>query len=386
MSDNAGKIKLLLVTYGLNTIGGLQSWQHLLVHELLRRGHMITILEMYDYSESMPDKRFVREWNEGIKIIKINGPIVQRGVNPNTNRSALKVVLNVFQKMKLDRFISKGTFDAMLLPDPNFAFFFFKSTLRRTNCIVQFHSSFDRFKATSKLRYVLTKRRMSAFKKFLFLSQGDVSKAINNGFDEAKLSYIFNFIDERKYVEVAKMNIAKTRQLLVVGNLDNPDKQIDHVLRAFSMIDTAVRSNWKIKIVGDGTTKMSLVQLSQELEIEQCIEFAGKKANPVNDYFESRFYVLSSSFEGFPLTLLECIHSNLPIIAYECAPSIVEIVHDNVNGIVVRPGDIGQLSQSMDRLMRTPELLESMSLKQNEFKEKFGIESTLLAWEKLFSC
>lgn len=376
-------MKLLLVTYGLNTVGGVQSWQHLFTHQLHKRGHNVTILEMYDYSELMPDKKFIREWDKNISIIKLNGPIIQRGINRYTSISALKVVFNYWQKFKLDRFIKKESFDALLFPDPNFTFSFLNKTIKRNNSIVQFHSSFDRFKNTSYLRYWLTKRKVSSFKRFLLLSKGDVEKAIKNGFPAEKLSHMYNFIDESKFEVLHEDRKIRLKQILIVGNLDNPDKQIDHVLRAFASINKQTAQGWTIKIVGEGATAATLQKLSDSLDISTSVKFVGKKINPAQEFLESAFYVLSSSFEGFPLTLLECIFTNLPIISYECAPSIKEIVEDGVNGFVVRKDSIERLASGMKKLMIDPRLIERMAENQNTFKEKFSSRKIVEQWEEI---
>lgn len=376
-------MKLLLVTYGLNTVGGVQSWQHLFTHQLLNRGHNVTILEMYDYSELMPDKKFSREWDKSIAIIKLNGPIIQRGINKYTLISALKVVLNYWRKLKLDRFIATESFDAILFPDPNFTFSFLSRTIERNNSIVQFHSSFNRFKNTSHIRYWLTKRKVSSFRKFLFLSKGDVNEAIKNGFPQDKLSYMYNFIDESRFEADPMHGPLRNRQILVVGNLDNPDKQIDHILKAFALIDKETTRGWTIKIVGEGETRITLQNLSSQLDISSSVNFVGKKSNPAQDFFESAFYVLSSSFEGFPLTLLECVYTNVPIISYECAPSIKEIVEEGVNGLVVQKNSIEKLADAMKYLMTNPEIVRKMADNQTAFKNKFSSKKIILQWEEL---
>ena len=338
---------------------------------------------MYDYSELMPDKKFSREWDKSIAIIKLNGPIIQRGINKYTLISALKVVLNYWRKLKLDRFIATESFDAILFPDPNFTFSFLSRTIERNNSIVQFHSSFNRFKNTSHIRYWLTKRKVSSFRKFLFLSKGDVNEAIKNGFPQDKLSYMYNFIDESRFEADPMHGPLRNRQILVVGNLDNPDKQIDHILKAFALIDKETTRGWTIKIVGEGETRITLQNLSSQLDISSSVNFVGKKSNPAQDFFESAFYVLSSSFEGFPLTLLECVYTNVPIISYECAPSIKEIVEEGVNGLVVQKNSIEKLADAMKYLMTNPEIVRKMADNQTAFKNKFSSKKIILQWEEL---
>lgn len=377
-------MKLLVVTYGLNTVGGVQSWQHLFAHEFIKRGHSVTLYETYDYSKTHSDKAFIREWDSRIRIVSKNGPVVQRGVNPRTCLTAISVYFDFLEKIKFSRFVKNERFDSILFVDPNFTFFLPRSIIRTFNCFVQFHSSFVRFKSTSKLRYLLTKKRAKYYNKFIFLSRGDMKQAIDDGFDSDKVGYMYNFINESRFLNIQKSDFAYNKQILIVANLDNPDKQVDHVLKAFAIIDFDIRMGWMIKIVGEGEYKSKLIQLSIDLDIDSQVIFTGKKSNPTLDFFESNFYVLSSSFEGAPLTLLECVFSNLPAISYNCSPFVKEIIRDGYNGKIIYENDWKPLAVAMQNFMQDSTLVERMSLRLNEVQPFFSLENIIGRWESLF--
>lgn len=377
-------MKLLIVTYGLNTIGGVQSWQHIFAHKLLARGHSIIIMEMYDYSNLCIDKKLQRQWDPNVKIIRNNGPIVQRRINRKTNWAAFTVVINIFKKHRLSKYLKKEKFDALLFTDPNFTFFFFKKALESNNTFVQFHSSFSRFMSTSRIRYYLIKKRYKSFKKFIWLTEEDARLATNNGFKNDKICYINNFIDDQKFSSPSNRNVHKKKQILIVGNLSNPDKQVDHALLAFQMIDKRITSEWKIRIIGNGDYINSLIQLSKNLGLSDKVIFAGKKENPVPDYFESSFFLICSTFEGGPLTLLECIHSALPVVSYNCSPFIKEIIKNNENGFIVEQNNIPELSRVITNMIQNPKRLLYMSESQDRLREKYSMENILTKWEELF--
>ena len=378
-------MKILIVTYGLNTAGGLQAWQHMFSHELIKRGHNLTIMEMYDYSNLYEEKKVVRSWNEKIKIIRENGNIIQRGINLNTTIDALKVMMNYSKKRQYSLMLKKEKFDVILFTDPNFTFHFFEKTIKNNNCFVQFHNSFERFMTTSKIRYHLIKHKIKSFKKFILLSQGDVDNAIKNGFQPEKLTYVTNFINEKKFLEYRKDYSLKSKIILIVSMLSSKDKQVDHVLKAFSLIEKRISKDWKIKIIGEGKIKYELIELCNKLDIRDNVEFVGQKDNPIEDFFGSDFFVLSSSYEGFPLTLLECVFSNLPIIAYECSPSIKNIVTDGFNGLIVARNNIKSLADAMASLILNSDKVKFFSQNQEKIKEKFVTNNVINMWEALFS-
>ncbi|MGN6083202.1 glycosyltransferase family 4 protein [Trinickia sp.] len=67
-------------------------------------------------------------------------------------------------------------------------------------------------------------------------------------------------------------------------------------------------------------------------------------------YALSDFIVLASAFDQWGLCVNEAMASGRPAIVSETCGCANELVHDGVNGFVVRPGDVDQLAQKMQQL------------------------------------
>ncbi|WP_170684982.1 glycosyltransferase, partial [Escherichia coli] len=50
--------------------------------------------------------------------------------------------------------------------------------------------------------------------------------------------------------------------------------------------------------------------------------------------------LLTSSFEGFPMTLLESMSWGIPCISADCVSGPGDIIQPDVNGHLYQPGDI----------------------------------------------
>lgn len=50
--------------------------------------------------------------------------------------------------------------------------------------------------------------------------------------------------------------------------------------------------------------------------------------------------LLTSSFEGFPMTLLEALSWGIPCISADCVSGPADIIQPDVNGHLYQPGDI----------------------------------------------
>lgn len=70
-------------------------------------------------------------------------------------------------------------------------------------------------------------------------------------------------------------------------------------------------------------------------------------------------FLLPSRFEGFPLTVLECLHAGVPVVAHDVG-GVAEAVADGETGFVVPAGDEDAFVDRTERLVRDPERRERM--------------------------
>jgi glycosyltransferase involved in cell wall biosynthesis len=93
--------------------------------------------------------------------------------------------------------------------------------------------------------------------------------------------------------------------------------------------------------------------------------------------------------EGVPKVLLEAAASARPIVATD-TPGCREIVHDEVNGLLVPPHDVAALVQAIQTLLRSPELREKLGragreIAVAEFAEEIVVEQTMSLYQELLS-
>ena len=119
--------------------------------------------------------------------------------------------------------------------------------------------------------------------------------------------------------------------ILSVGRLD-PLKRIDLLLKAISKIKKGGRAI----IVGDGVASEELKKLSQELKIEDRIEFLGR----VNDdqlielYANAKAVYYAPVDEDYGYVTLEAFFSRKPIITCIDSGGVLEFAKDKTNAIV----------------------------------------------------
>ncbi len=83
------------------------------------------------------------------------------------------------------------------------------------------------------------------------------------------------------------------------------------------------------------------------------VRLLGARADIPSLLAESGVFVLSSRYEGMPLSIIEAMRSGLPVIASRVG-GVAELVEDGRTGILVAPGDVEGMKSAMRRLARRP--------------------------------
>ncbi len=123
-------------------------------------------------------------------------------------------------------------------------------------------------------------------------------------------------------------------------------KGFDILLKSISIV-RELYPNVFLTIVGDGELRNYLIRLSNDLNIQNSVNFVGFQNNPYPYIKYSDLYVLSSRWEGFPNTLLEAITLNKKVVSTNCKSGTFEILNDYENGIIVKTDDPVSLAEGI---------------------------------------
>jgi glycosyltransferase involved in cell wall biosynthesis len=119
----------------------------------------------------------------------------------------------------------------------------------------------------------------------------------------------------------------------------------------------------QVRIVGIGPRLESLRRLADDLGLAPNLSFLGAVRDRVQlmrHYFEADLFCLPSLQEGFGIVFLEAMAAGLPIVAAR-AGATPEVVKENQVGLLFRPGDPGELSRLLARMLGDAELRCSFS-------------------------
>lgn len=142
----------------------------------------------------------------------------------------------------------------------------------------------------------------------------------------SKVSYIPNGVNLEHFSKnKPKRGNTRVIRLLSVGRLAET-KGHRYLIEALSYLKSEY-PQIKLDIFGNGPLKQTLLRRAQQLEVYDSIEFKlpvrYEQMPPIYNQYD--FLVMPSVFEGFPLSLIEAMACELPIIA-STIPGITGIV------------------------------------------------------------
>jgi len=169
--------------------------------------------------------------------------------------------------------------------------------------------------------------------------------------------------------------------VLTVGRLVD-DKALDVLLEAFARAGNEFR-DWRLAVLGEGLLAGSLRAQAESLGIAGRVDWHGVVPDPYPFYRAARVFALPSRVEGTPNALLEAMSCGLPVVVSDGAPGLLEVVEDEVTGLVVPVNDPARLAAALRRLGHDGELRQRLGAAARERVTEYDLPRALATWESI---
>lgn len=222
-----------------------------------------------------------------------------------------------------------------------------------------------------------------------------VSQAVKDRFDWLKgnkVNVIYNGVDVQKFSPASpggeirrKFGLGDSDMVIGTAGRLSSEKGLECLILAAQSLVKA-HSDIKFLIIGDGNEKYRrfLQDKIKGLKLESNFIFTGFCEDVSEIMRVLDIFCLPSLTEGFNRTLLEAMACGLPVVATSVGGN-VEIVKNEVNGLLVPSGNVESLKVAIEELLKKKERAKKMGLEgQKTIRENFDIETNVKKTEEIY--
>ena len=245
-----------------------------------------------------------------------------------------------------------------------------------------------------RVRYLydqLDLRLLRYFDRIITVSDSMRPIIVRRGVPEHKLVWIRNAIDSQFFRANAERRSAFRNTLGIpagavlvgaVGRL-NAEKDYPTFLRAAQLL-MAGNQHYYFAIAGGGPLNEELRRLANAMGLDSRVKFVGHTKDVRSVYDAMDVYVLSSTREGLPNTVLEAMAMEVPVVATD-VDGVTEAVTDQREALVVPARDDRAIATAVQRLTDQPALrTELVRTARDRIENQFSFATRMRRVEAIY--
>jgi glycosyltransferase involved in cell wall biosynthesis len=223
---------------------------------------------------------------------------------------------------------------------------------------------------------------------FVAVSDEDRRKMIEvEGVDPAKIRLIPNGIPSPANGAVtdvrAELGIESGVPVLGVVCELRAQKALEVLFEAAALL-LAEFPTLKVLVAGDGPERARLEEGARRLGVADTVLFLGIRRDVPAVLAAVDVAVLSSDYEGSPLSVMEYMAAAKPVISTRVG-GVPELVKEDVHGLLVEPRDPEALAEAVTRLLRDPALAKRLGAEGRQRQQReFSLEAMVRRIEDLY--
>jgi glycosyltransferase involved in cell wall biosynthesis len=307
-------------------------------------------------------------------IVKLNAARGGKEI-PRQGRGLLQIfgIKRAMDELQPECVIGVGSFADLVAP-----------LLTRVPVILTVHGNYSELMKESSLAWVLEPALRWRFARGLVVAPSrGVAEDLEEHFDAADVRVIAHGVDADYVAELAAAPAADRPNepyMLAVGRLAR-QKDYPTMLRSYALARKRGLAV-PLVIVGDGPEELALRDMAKELGIAAFVQFLGHRENSFAYMQKADCLVLSSTWEGFGLVLIEAMSLGVPCVSTDCPSGPGEILGGGEYGMLVPVGDSERLAEAMLQ-MREPETRQRFSELARKRADDFTLQRMAAAYREV---
>ena len=321
-------------------------------------GHQLTLITVY--RDSRPQRYHLCE---KVNLIHLDVPFAKKSKNALTRLSsrlhtmckAVSRLNKVVRQLNPDIIFFTTTLGAILLP-------FCHTGARK---IYESHLA-KIFNPYNQL-FLLTELKAE---RIVCLTKGDARQ-----FRHArKVDIIPNYVD---HVKQQAVNYG-VKRAIAVGRLEH-QKGFDMLVDCWQDIAKKY-PDWQLHIYGEGSKREELQRQIDTLQLHNNVRLCGRNDNIMEVYPQYSLHLMSSRYEGLPMTLIEAQCCGLPSVVFNFDYGASDVVSNGYNGLVVKQNDCRQFVDAIERMLSSEALRKEYGTNALSVGQRYAKEKVFEKW------
>lgn len=367
---------IFIVCNNHEELGGLQRWAHHVARLFSERGHRVHVVgvthaaERHDYGRDLPYR---------LSVLHDTPPPPRRGGRLHELRRRAVQRRGAAKLTELLRTARPG---GVVIAAQVWAMEWV--ALADTNGMPVIGMSHESFEATrGSSRFARVQRYFADADRLLLLTTEDADAWARAGLTNVDVMPNPLHVTPTRFPDLTEPVV------VALGRLSF-EKGQDMLLEAWARIAEragAASPNrppaWRLRLYGSGPDEEALRRQAAELGVDA--EMPGTTSDIEGALTGASIYALPSRSEGFPMGVLEAMAYGLPVVAFDSAPGIRELITHDVDGLLVTPGNVPEFAAALERLMDDPGLRAKLGEAGRASVRRFAADVVVDRWERVFA-
>ncbi len=209
----------------------------------------------------------------------------------------------------------------------------------------------------------------------------EIEERVNNDYNLTNTTTIYNPFDFSSS-QLTNKNRRTEKYILFFGRFDEKAKNFSLMLEAFA-ISKIFQKGYQLHIMGEGNDLVFIQNKIQALQLHSFVKIIPFRSNPFAYVQQARFTVLTSHYEGFPLSIIESLALGTPVIAVDCRSGPKEVIVHGHNGLLVENYNPEAFADAMNQLVTDTVLYHFCKKNAADSVKHLSLESISKQWESI---
>lgn len=209
------------------------------------------------------------------------------------------------------------------------------------------------------------------YKHVFWVSRSCFDKFIFKNIVRKKSTILYNVMDKKLILKKENMDHnVYSFDVAYVGRLTEQKDPL-RLVKVLAKLIT-LKADSKIAIVGQGNLEKDVKRMVEQFNLENNIIFTGFMNNPLKLLADSKVMIMTSKYEGLPMTVLEAMALGVPLVSTP-VDGLKDIIEQGVNGYLENDDDV--LAKRLYDIISDSGLRNRMSLAtQKQFDDINDLE------------